>query len=211
MKRFSALLLVIFLIFGIIKSIPNILNFNPIEFTKEFAQECAQDDKEETTETKQETEEPKVTTDDVDEPPLGQDKYSRLMESYYSHGYIYFKYDFKKDNNLTQNDVKLRQTDSVHFKFVIMNTDRCGSNMAKKSENQIRTAETDISIDTYKAGFNRIYVGELTQEELEQAKYVVTWVTTHYEDTQDSLSFDRNVYYTVEFQNVEQPEYNIGY
>lgn len=33
----------------------------------------------------------------------------------------------------TQNDVKLRQTDSVHFKFVIMNTDRCGSNMAKKS------------------------------------------------------------------------------
>ena len=173
--------------------------------------ENVQDDKEETTETKQEVEEPKVATDDVDEPPLGQDKYSRLIESYYSHGYIYFKYDFKKDNDFTQNDVKLRQTDSVHFKFVIMNTDRCGSNMAKKPENQIRTAETDISIDTYKQGFNRVYVGELTPEELEQAKYVVTWVTTHYEDSQDSLSFDRNVYYTVEFQNVEQPEYNVGY
>lgn len=53
MKRFSALLLVVFLIFGIIKSIPNILNFNPVEFTKEFAQECAQDDKEETTETRE--------------------------------------------------------------------------------------------------------------------------------------------------------------
>ena len=45
MKRFSALLLVVFLIVGIIKSIPNILNFNPVEFTKEFAQECARDDK----------------------------------------------------------------------------------------------------------------------------------------------------------------------
>lgn len=41
MKRFSALLLVVFLIFGIIKSIPNILSFNPVEFTKEFARECA--------------------------------------------------------------------------------------------------------------------------------------------------------------------------
>jgi len=205
MKRFSALLLVIFLIFGIIKSVPNILNFNPKEFTREFVEDSLKE------ETKQEVEEPKVTTDDVDEPPLGQDKYSRLIESYYSHGYIYFKYDFKKDNNFTQNNVKLRQTDSVHFKFVIMNTDRCGSNMAKKPENQIRTVETDISIDTYKAGFNRVYVGELTPEELEQAKYVVTWVTTHYEDSQDSLSFDRNVYYTVEFQNVEQPEYNVGY
>ena len=208
MKRFSVLLLVIFLILGIIKSIPNMLNFSFTETAKEIVQDTP---KEETTETKQETEEPKVTTDDVDEPPLGQDKYSRLMESYYSHGYIYFKYDFKKDNDFTQNDVKLRQTDSVHFKFVIMNTDRCGSNMAKKPENQIRTVETDILIDTYKQGFNRVYVGELTPEELEQAKYVVTWVTTHYEDSQDSLSFDRNVYYTVEFQNVEQPEYNIGY
>ena len=208
MKRFSALLLVVFLILGIIKSIPNIPNFSFTETAKEIVQDTP---KEETTEIKQEVEEPKVTTEDVDEPPLGQDKYSRLMESYYSHGYIYFKYDFKKDNNFTQNDVKLRQTDSVHFKFVIMNTDRCGSNMAKKPENQIRTVETGISIDTYKAGFNRVYVGELTQEELEQAKYVVTWVTTHYEDTQDLLSFDRNVYYTVEFQNVEQPEYNVGY
>lgn len=208
MKRFSALLLVIFLILGIIKSIPNMLNFSFTETAKEIVQDTP---KEEITETKQETEEPKVTTDDVDEPPLGQDKYSRLMESYYSHGYIYFKYDFKKDKNFTQNDVKLRQTNSVHFKFVIMNTDRCGSNMAKKPENQIRTVETDILIDTYKAGFNRVYVGELTQEELEQAKYVVTWVTTHYEDSIDSLSFDRNVYYTVEFQNVEQPEYNVGY
>lgn len=208
MKRFSALLLVVFLIFGIIKSIPNMFNFSFTETTKEIVQDTP---KEEITETKQEVEEPKVTTDDVDEPPLGQDKYSRLMESYYSHGYIYFKYDFKKDNDFTQNDVKLRQTDSVHFKFVIMNTDRCGSNMAKKPENQIRTAETGISIDTYKAGFNRVYVGELTQEELQQAKYVVTWVTTHYEDSIDLLSFDRNVYYTVEFQNVEQPEYNVGY
>lgn len=208
MKRFSALLLVIFLILGIVKSIPNMLNFSFTETAKEIVQDTP---KEEITGTKQETEEPKVTTDDVDEPPLGQDKYSRLMESYYSHGYIYFKYDFKKDNDFTQNDVKLRQTDSVHFKFVIMNTDRCGSNMAKKTENQIKTAETDILIDTYKQGFNRVYVGELTQEELEQAKYVVTWVTTYYEDSQDSLSFDRNVYYTVEFQNVEQPEYNVGY
>lgn len=207
MKRFSVLLLVVFLIVGIIKSIHNILNFNPVEFTKEFAQECAQDDKEETTETKQEVEEPKVATDDVDEPPLGQDKYSRLMESYYSHGYIYFKYDFKKDNNFTQNDVKLRQTDSVHFKFVIMNTDRCGSNMAKNLRIKLKPQKQIFQ----KQGFNRVYVGELTPEELEQAKYVVTWVTTHYKDTQDSLSFDRNVYYTVEFQNVEQPEYNIGY
>ena len=105
MKRFSVLVLVVALILGIIKSIPNMFSFSFTETAKEIVQDTP---KEETTEIKQEAEEPKVTTDDVDEPPLGQDKYSRLMESYYSHGYIYFKYDFKKDNNFTQNGVKLR-------------------------------------------------------------------------------------------------------
>ena len=63
MKRFSALLLVIFLILGIIKSIPNMFNLSSAKIAKETMQDTP---KEEITETKQETEEPKVTTDDVD-------------------------------------------------------------------------------------------------------------------------------------------------
>ena len=54
-------------------------------------------------------------------------------------------------------------------------------------------------------------LAKLLKKELGYWFEVVTWVTTHYEDSQDSLSFDRNVYYKVEFQNVEQPKYNVGY
>ena len=52
MKRFSALLLVIFLILGIVKSIPNMFNFSFTETAKEIVQDTP---KEEITETKQET------------------------------------------------------------------------------------------------------------------------------------------------------------
>ena len=49
MKRFSALLLVVFLILGIIKSIPNMFNLSSAKIAKETMQDTP---KEEITETK---------------------------------------------------------------------------------------------------------------------------------------------------------------
>lgn len=120
------------------------------------------------------------TSDERDR--LGTDNRTNLKELYYKDGYIYFKYSIIEDD-ISVGGTKYKQNDTVTFDIglsentvdMIPLKEFAGEGVGYHQTVTVSTKET-------KDDFDRVYIGELTDEDFAKYKSILARATTTYTD-----------------------------
>lgn len=180
MKRFSVLVLLIAMIFSTINLFSKPTHSKEVEETDYGSQEVEKNGN------------CVAVTDDVklvsdtnksdERDRLGTDNRTNLKELYYKDGYIYFKYSIIEDD-ISVGGTKYKQNDTVTFDIglsentvdMIPLKEFAGDGVGYHQTVTVSTKET-------KDDFDRVYIGELTDEDFAKYKSILARATTTYTD-----------------------------
>lgn len=202
MKRFGALVIVLFILGTIIH------RFNTTDFNTE-KEVVYEEDKESLKGVKGDVSldfQPTLVQDvNVSDKQTvsGTDNKANLRELYYKDGYIYFKYLMAKNDEFSVGGVSYVQTNKVKFEVKLVKENPFVNPPAhpdgyELTENDKYKGETTVTIEQFNDDFGRVYVGEITDGEVYGG--ITARVTTYYvakNAYSNGLSMSRTVDYRI--------------
>ena len=209
MKRFSVLVIVVFILGSIIANF-NRLDWNPERIGKEVTKELVgEEDKDQNVATEKDCSanaETKFVSDvNVSDKQIvsGTDNKANLRELYYKDGYIYFKYIMAKNDEFSVGGVTYAQTNKAKFEVKLVEENPFVNPPAhpdgyELTENDKYKGETIVTIEQFNDDFGRVYVGEITDGEVYGG--ITARVTTYYvakNAYSNGLSMSRTVDYSI--------------
>lgn len=211
MKRFSVLVIVVFILGSIIANF-NRLDWNPERIGKEVTKELVgEEDKDQNVATEKDCSSNAETkfVSDVNVPNKqivsGTDNKANLRELYYKDGYIYFKYIMAKGDTINVGGVTYVQTNKVKIETKLIQKSPAFEQRTDEdytyNEGEPYCSSTILSIEEFNEDFGRVYVGELTEEDAKKYMGITAVVTMYYDSSnklRDGLSMTRSVEYSID-------------
>ena len=208
MKRFSVLVIVVFILGSIIANF-NRLDWNPERIGKEVTKELVgEEDKDQNVATEKDCSanaETKFVSDvNVSDEQVvsGTDNKANLRELYYKDGYIYFKYLMAKNDEFSVGGVTYAQTNKAKFEVKLEENPYVNPPVHpddyELTEKDKYKGETTVTIEKFNEDFGRVYVGEIAEGEVYGG--ITARVTTYYvakNAYSNGLSMSRTVDYRI--------------
>lgn len=209
MKRFSVLVIVVFILGSIIANF-NRLDWNPERIGKEVTKELVgEENKDQNVATEKDcsanTDAKFVSDVNVSDKQVvsGTDNKANLRELYYKDGYIYFKYIMAKNDEFSVDGVTYAQTNKAKFEVKLVKENPYVNPPAHPDDYELTEkdkykGETTVTIEKFNEDFDRVYVGEIAEGEV--YKGILARVTTYYvakDAYSNGLSMARTVDYRI--------------
>lgn len=209
MKRFSVLVIVVFILGSIIANF-NRLDWNPERIGKEVTEELiGEENKDQNVATEKDcsanTDAKFVSDVNVSDKQevSGTDNKANLRELYYKDGYIYFKYIMAKNDEFSVGGVTYVQTNKAKFEVKLVEENPYVNPLAHPDDYELTEkdkykGETTVTIEKFNEDFGRVYVGEIAEGEV--YKGILARVTTYYV-AKDAYSNGLSMTRTVDYRN----------
>lgn len=209
MKRFSVLVIVVFILGSIIANF-NRLDWNPERIDKEVTEELiGEENKDQNVATEKDcsanTDAKFVSDVNVSDKQVvsGTDNKANLRELYYKDGYIYFKYLMAKNDEFSVGGVTYVQTNKAKFEVKLVEENPYVNPPAHPDDYELTEkdkykGETTVTIEKFNEDFGRVYVGEIAEGEV--YKGILARVTTYYV-AKDAYSNGLSMARTVDYRN----------
>lgn len=211
MKRFSVLVIVVFILGSIIANF-NRLDWNPERIGKEVTKELVgEEDKDQNVATEKDCSanaETKFVSDGnvSDEQVVsGTDNKANLRQLYYKDGYIYFKYLMSKNDAFSVGGITYVQTNKVKIETKLIQKSPAFEQRTEEdytyNEGEPYSGSAILSIEEFNEDFGRVYVGELSDEDAKKYIGITAKVTTYYDSSDklhNGLSMTRSVEYSID-------------
>lgn len=209
MKRFSVLVIVVFILGSIIANF-NRLDWNPERIGKEVTKELVgEEDKDQNVATEKDcstnTDAKFVSDVNVSDKQIvsGTGNKANLRELYYKDGYIYFKYLMAKNDEFSVGGVTYVQTNKVKFEVKLVEENPYVNPPVHPDDYELTEkdkykGETTVTIEKFNEDFGRVYVGEIAEGEV--YKGILARVTTYCvakDAYSNGLSMTRTVDYRI--------------
>jgi hypothetical protein len=177
MKRFSVLVIVVFILGSIIANF-NRLDWNPERIGKEVTEELiGEENKDQNVATEKDcsanTDAKFVSDVNVSDKQVvsGTDNKANLRELYYKDGYIYFKYLMAKNDEFSVGGVTYVQTNKAKFEVKLVEENPYVNPPAHPDDYELTEkdkykGETTVTIEKFNEDFGRVYVGEIAEGEV---------------------------------------------
>ena len=209
MKRFSVLVIVVFILGSIIANF-NRLDWNLERIGKEVIEELiGEENKDQNVATEKDcstnTDAKFVSDVNVSDKQIvsGTDNKANLRELYYKDGYIYFKYLMAKNDEFSVDGVTYAQTNKVKFEVKLVEENPYVNPPVHPDDYELTEkdkykGETTVTIEKFNEDFGRVYVGEIAEGEV--YKGILARVTTYYV-AKDAYSNGLSMARTVDYRN----------
>lgn len=209
MKRFSVLVIVVFILGSIIANF-NRLDWNleriGEEVTKEFVGEENKDQNVATEKDCSANTDAKFVSDvNVSDKQIvsGTDNKANLRELYYKDGYIYFKYLMAKNDEFSVGGVTYVQTNKAKFEVKLVEENPYVNPPVHPDDYELTEkdkykGEITVTIEKFNEDFGRVYVGEIAEGEVYGG--ILARVTTYYV-AKDAYSNGLSMTRTVDYRN----------
>ena len=189
MKRFSVLVIVVFILGSIITNF-NRLDWNLERIGEEVTKELVgEENKDQNVDTEKDcsanTNAKFVSDVNVSDKQIvsGTDNKANLRELYYKDGYIYFKYIMAKNDEFSVGGVTYAQTNKAKFEVKLVEENPYVNPPVHPDDYELTEkdkykGETTVTIEKFNEDFGRVYVGEIAEGEV--YKGILARVTTYY-------------------------------
>ena len=208
MKRFSILVVLILAITFVVSNVSK-WDLNPVHIVEELTGETTQrqDNEQDKGDVSLDSQPTLVRDTNVSDKQTvhGTDNKANLRELYYKDGYIYFKYLIAKGDTVNVCGVPYVQTDKVKIETKLIKDNPIFEQRTEEdytyNEGDAYCGSKTFSIEKFNEDFGRVYVGELSEEDVKKYNGITAKVTMYYDSSDklhDGLSLTRSVEYSID-------------